>query len=438
MLHTGTLLRAELYNDYTGKSSVVTVYNANKGKHPGKLIVTNGHWWDPGPKPCGNYKVDGKVLSTEDWMDWGFGWNTGSLPMMVATMGNDNYVSTLPVLVNGKPHNDSTGPDVSGVRRSTLRTWFGVDAAGKWTVEVTTSYYTLAEITKRMLGLGIVDGMVLDGSGSSQWYDGKTRLKGDGRTIYQYLLLWFADEGGTEDKDDDKEDDTGMKIYLSPSMQPANIYAAGNTNEQAQCNRIAEAAKTALERCGFTVKKAPEGQSMQQNVSDSNAWGAELHVPIHTNAGGGAGTVVFVHGGTAAQMKYAAPIYEEVQAISPGTTEYGVRVNSGLYELKYTTATAVYVECEFHDRADLATWIIGHTAELGEAIARGICRGAGVRYIAPAASEQPEPDMPETELAREWVMAEGISDGTNPSAPCTREQAWVMLYRLTNGGNNND
>lgn len=438
MIHTGTLLRAELYNDYTGKSSVVTVYNANKDKHPGKLIVTNGHWWDPGPKPCGNYKVDGKVLSTEDWMDWGFGWNTGSLPMMVATMGNDNYVSTLPVLLDGKEHNNSLNNDTSGVRRSTLRTWFGVDAAGKWTVEVTTAYYTLTEITKRMLGLGIVDGMVLDGSGSSQWYDGKTRLKGDGRTIYQYLLLWFADEGGNDDKDDDKEDDTGMKIYLSPSMQPANIYAAGNTNEQVQCNRIAEAAKTALERCGFTVKKAPEGQSMQQNVSDSNAWGAELHVPIHTNAGGGAGTVVFVHGGTAAQMKYATPIYEEVQAISPGTTEYGVRVNSGLYELGYTTATAVYVECEFHDRADLATWIIGHTAELGEAIARGICKGAGVRYIAPAASEQPEPDMPETELARAWAMAMGISDGTNPSDPCTREQAWVMLYRMNNGGNNND
>ena len=435
MIHTGTLLRAELYNDYTGKSSVVTVYNANKGKHHGKLIVTNGHWWDPGPKPCGNYKVDGKVLSTEDWMDWGFGWNTGSLPMMVATMGNDNYVSTLPVLLDGKEHNNSLNNDTSGVRRSTLRTWFGVDAAGKWTVEVTTGYYTLAEITKRMLDMGIVDGMVLDGSGSSQWYDGKTRLKGDGRTIYQYLLLWFEDEGGTEDEDDSKEDDTGMKIYLSPSMQPANIYAAGNTNEQVQCNRIAEAAKTALERCGFTVKKAPEGQSMQQNVSDSNAWGAELHVPIHTNAGGGAGTVVFVHGGTAAQMKYAAPIYEEVQAISPGTTDYGVRVNSGLYELGYTTATAVYVECEFHDRADLATWIIGHTAELGEAIARGICRGAGVRYIAPAASEQPEPDMPETELAREWVMAEGVSDGTNPDSPCTREQVWVMLYRMNNGGN---
>ena len=438
MIHTGTLLRAEIYDDHTSPyTNVEAVYEANRGRFPGKLIVTNAHWYTVSPKlaPCGNYKVNGAVLSKEDWMDWGFGWNAGSMPVMVSTMGNDNYLSTLPVLVDGKRRDDVIDRQTASVRRSTLRTWFGVDKTGKWTVEVTTTNYTLDGIVDRMQALGIVDGMVLDGSGSSQCYDDTTYQRGDGRTIYSYLLLWFADEGGTEDKDDDKEDDTGMKIYLSPSMQPANIYAAGNTNEQVQCNRIAEAAKTALERCGFTVKKAPEGQSMQQNVSDSNAWGAELHVPIHTNAGGGAGTVVFVHGGTAAQMKYATPIYEEVQAISPGTTEYGVRVNSGLYELKYTTATAVYVECEFHDRADLATWIIGHTAELGEAIARGVCKGAGVRYIAPAASEQPEPDMPETELAREWAMATGISDGTNPSDPCTREQAWVMLYRMNNGGN---
>ena len=441
MIHTGTLLRAEIYDDHTSPyTNVKAVYEAHKNKHPGKLIVTNAHWYTVSPKlaPCGNYKVNGTVLSKEDWMDWGFGWNAGSLPVMVSTMGNDNYLSTLPVLVDGTRRDDVIDRQTASVRRSTLRTWFGVDKAGKWTAEVTTTNYTLDGIVDRMQSLGIVDGMVLDGSGSSQCYDGTTYQRGDGRTIYSYLLLWFADEGGAEDEDDSKEDDTGMKIYLSPSMQPANIYAAGNTNEQVQCNRIAEAAKTALERCGFTVKKAPEGQSMQQNVSDSNAWGAELHVPIHTNAGGGAGTVVFVHGGTAAQMKYAAPIYEEVQAISPGTTDYGVRVNSGLYELGYTTATAVYVECEFHDRADLATWIIGHTAELGEAIARGICRGAGVRYIAPAASEQPEPDMPETELARAWAMAMGISDGTNPSDPCTREQVWVMLYRLTNGGNSND
>lgn len=434
MIHTGTLLRAEIYDDHTAPyTNVKAVYEANKGKHPGKLIVTNAHWYTTSPsvKPCGNYKVNGTVLSKESWMDWGFGWNAGALPVMVSTMGNDNYLSTLPVLVGGKRRDDVIDNQTSSVQRSTLRTWFGVDKAGKWYVEVTTSNYTLHRMVDRMQAFGIVDGMVLDGSGSSQCYDGTTYQRGDGRDLYSFLLLWFAEDGGTsgDDTEDDKEEAAGMKIYLSPSAQPANNYAAGDTNEQAQCNRIAEAAKSALERCGFAVRKAPEGQGYKDSVAESNAWGADLHIPIHTNAGGGAGTVVFVHGGTAKQMQYAKPIYDEVQATSPGTTDYGVRVNSGLYELGYTTATAVYIECEFHDRADLAAWIIEHTTELGEAIARGVCIGAGVPYIAPEPKPDPEPVKSETELAREWVMATGISDGQNPDALCTREQAWVMLYR---------
>lgn len=434
MLHTGTLLRAEIYDDHIKPyTNVKAVYEANKGRFPGKLIVTNAHWYTVSPKvaPTGNYKVNGTVLSKESWMDWGFGWNAGSLPVMVSTMGNDNYLSTLPVLVDGKRRDDVIDNQTASVQRSTLRTWFGVDKAGKWYVEVTTANYTLHRMVDRMQAFGIVDGMVLDGSGSSQCYDGTTYQRGDGRTIYSYLLLWFADDGGAggDDTEDDKEEAAGMKIYLSPSAQPANSYAVGNTNEQVQCNRIAEAAKSALERCGFAVRKAPEGQGYKDSVAESNAWGADLHIPIHTNAGGGAGTVVFVHGGTAKQMQYAKPIYDEVQTASPGTTDYGVRVNSGLYELGYTTATAVYIECEFHDRADLAAWIIEHTTELGEAIARGVCIGAGVPYIAPEPKPDPEPVKPETELAREWVMATGISDGQNPDALCTREQAWVMLYR---------
>lgn len=432
MIYTGTLLRAELYDDHVKPyTNVKAVYEAHQSKHPGKLIVTNAHWYRTEPiTPVGNYKVGGTVISQQYDHALNLVWSGDARPVWSWDMNEDNAIGTIPVLVGGVRQNVS-GQD-AGVKRSTLRTWWGFDGEGQCTVEVTTRNYTLDGIIDRMQSLGIVDGVVLDGGGSSQCYDGTTHQRGDGRWLFSFLLLWFADDGGTEDDDtdDDKEEAAGMKIYLSPSAQPANSYAAGNTNEQVQCNRIAEAAKTALVRCGFAVKKAPEGQGYKENVDESNAWGADLHIPIHTNAGGGAGTVVFVHGGTAKQMQYAKPIYDEVQATSPGTTDYGVRVNSGLYELGYTTATAVYVECEFHDRADLAAWIIEHTTELGEAIARGVCKGAGVTYIAPSGSE---PGKTEAELAREWAMAHGISDGENPDSPATRGQVWTMLYRMEGG-----
>lgn len=180
------------------------------------------------------------------------------------------------------------------------------------------------------------------------------------------------------------------KIYLSPSNQDGNLYAYGNTNEMEQCNRIADAAKTALERCGFTVKKAPKGQNMNVSIAESNNWGADLHVPIHTNAGGGQGTVVFVYNNNTNNMKIADPVYQAVQSVTPGKTDYGVRPNPGLAELNGTNAIAVYIEVDFHDNADIAKWLIENPNAVGEAIAKGICKGCGITYKAPytASSEE--------------------------------------------------
>lgn len=175
------------------------------------------------------------------------------------------------------------------------------------------------------------------------------------------------------------------KIYLSPSNQDGNMYAYGNTNEMTQCNRIASAAKKALERCGFVVKKATEGQSMYKTVQESNDWGADLHIPIHTNAMNGkcGGTVVFVYNTGTANMKYATPIYNAVQAVCPGKTDYGIQANPGLYELNSTSSIAVYVECDFHDNAEIAKWIVNNTGKIGESICMGVCDAFNKEYIPP-------------------------------------------------------
>ena len=180
------------------------------------------------------------------------------------------------------------------------------------------------------------------------------------------------------------------KIYLSPSNQDGNMYAYGNTNEMEQCNRIADYAKTALERCGFTVKKAAKGQNMYVSIQESNVWGADLHIPIHTNActnngtGTAGGTIVFVYADAPANRKLADPIYKAVQAVSPGTTDYGVRPRSELAELNSTKAPAVYIEVDFHDNPPIAKWLVENPDVVGEAIAKGVCKGYGVEYVAPA------------------------------------------------------
>lgn len=195
MIYTGKLLHAELYADMVPPyTNVRAVWEAHHAEHTGHCIVTNGHWWDAGPKQCGNYKAGGRVLSRQYGEPFtGLGWSGDGLPEWVTSMdGVDNFVSTIPALVAGEVQ-DLDKYD-AGVKRAAERTWLGRTAAGEWYVEVTTDNYTLEGIVDRMERLGIVDGMVLDGSGSSQWYDGETHITGDGRTVYNYVLLWFEEK----------------------------------------------------------------------------------------------------------------------------------------------------------------------------------------------------------------------------------------------------
>ena len=172
------------------------------------------------------------------------------------------------------------------------------------------------------------------------------------------------------------------RIYLSPSDQVGNVYAAGDTNERDQCRRIADACEAALLRCGFDVIN-DQTRSMKERVAYSNSWGADLHVPIHTNAFNGKvmGTRIFYYGDNFPAGKNAAyAIFAQLAPITPGDSE-NVKAYPALYELYATNAAAVYCECEFHDVPAGARWIIDHVAEIGEAIARGICDYYNVSYV---------------------------------------------------------
>ena len=173
------------------------------------------------------------------------------------------------------------------------------------------------------------------------------------------------------------------KIYLSPSSQPENKYAYGNTNEQEQCRRIAEACAVALKHCGFDVKNGNSG-TMYTRVAESDAWGADLHVPIHTNAYNGsvAGTRIFCFSTTGEGYKAAQAVFKALAPVTPGGSE-SVSANPSLYEVYEAAAPTVYVEAEFHDVAACAKWIIENVEAIGEAIAKGICDYYKVPYVAP-------------------------------------------------------
>lgn len=170
------------------------------------------------------------------------------------------------------------------------------------------------------------------------------------------------------------------KVYLSPSDQTKNKYAYGNTNEAVQCGRIAKATKKALERNGIQVKIGHR-ISMAKKCAQSDAFDADLHVPIHTNAYNGSvsGTRMFCYNTTGEGYKACKAIFARLAKLTPGNSE-NIKVYDDLYEVRKPSAPTAYIEVDFHDVPSVAKWIIENTTAIGETIARGICDYFGISF----------------------------------------------------------
>lgn len=176
------------------------------------------------------------------------------------------------------------------------------------------------------------------------------------------------------------------KIYVSPSNQRYNLYAYGDTNEAVVCREIAGKLCAALERCGFETKTDfSDGEdAMYNRCRQSDDWGADMHICIHTNAFNGqvTGTRIFSYNYTGESYKASKCVFDALAPVTPGTSE-NITAWSALYEIRVPKAVSVYVEAEFHDVPKMAKWLIENTDTVAEAICKGICDYYKAEYVEP-------------------------------------------------------
>ena len=197
------------------------------------------------------------------------------------------------------------------------------------------------------------------------------------------------------------------KVFLSPSNQYDNHYAYGNTTEAVQCGKIAEACKAALIRNGIEVMLMHD-ESMQEKCQKSNEFGADLHVPIHTNAFNGKvmGTRMFYYADGGEGHKACKAIFSVLAPVTPGTSE-SIRADSSLYEVRVPSAPTAYCECEFHDTIEGAKFIVENATLIGESIAHGICNYFGISFKEAGSKPQPAPTpQPKPESKEEYIEME--------------------------------
>jgi len=172
-----------------------------------------------------------------------------------------------------------------------------------------------------------------------------------------------------------------VRVYISPSTQQANIGISPFGTEEAEMNKIADALIPLLLKDGrFTIKRNSPTMELSQIAADSNNFKADIHVAIHSNAGGGQGTEAYAYGPNTNSERLSKALYNQIAPLSPGA-DRGVKYNPGLYEVgNSVNTTACLIELGFHDNQKDATWLANNQQSIANALYRGICGYFGYDY----------------------------------------------------------
>jgi N-acetylmuramoyl-L-alanine amidase len=138
------------------------------------------------------------------------------------------------------------------------------------------------------------------------------------------------------------------KIYLSPSNQIKNVGVNGY-NELVQMHLLAEKVAQYLDNPMFETRISHGDWTPQQVADDSNSWGADSHLGLHSDAWkpNSQGTTAFVCTTKASTYDFAKILYKNVSEISPGK-DRGIQIRKDLCELNETNADAALLENFFH------------------------------------------------------------------------------------------
>lgn len=176
------------------------------------------------------------------------------------------------------------------------------------------------------------------------------------------------------------------KVFLSPSDhgEGKNKCLHSGCYEDKHTRPIAEACAKHLKNSGVDVKIGASNQSLTKRWNDSDAFNADLHIPIHTNAWSDPNTrylMFMFYADSEKHRKAFNAIAPEIEAIYPGNKKATFSVRKDLSEIIYPSALCVYCELGFHtNKIDCDKFI--HNADVvGKALAKGICKYFGIPFV---------------------------------------------------------
>ena len=183
-----------------------------------------------------------------------------------------------------------------------------------------------------------------------------------------------------------------MKVFISAGHGGLDSGAVANGIKEKDWNlSIALACRDELERHGVEVRMSrtkDEDDPVGDEVKECNAYGPDLAVSIHNNAGKGDGAEVF-HSHLGGKGKTLAEnILAEMVKAGQNSRGAKTRVNSSGKDyyafIRNTSCPEVIVECAFVDNATDAQILATEAKRkaMGQAVAKGVLKTLGVEYEA--------------------------------------------------------
>lgn len=331
----------------------------------------------------------------------------------------------------------------------TARSCVGLTKSGDLLLFADQSSRSLYGIAEDAVGWGCQTLLNYDGGGSTQGDFNGNKLTSS-RIVHSYLCVWTSNPATTKPNTTINTTTTKKKICIDPGHGETCLNGSpdGTYKEYEFAMDVATRLNAELQRCGFDTKMTHTNNvdiSLTERANISNNYKADFYISIHTNASGsswnaanGIETYCVALGGNA--EKFAQTVQSQLVS-DTGMTNRGVKTASYTV-LKKTDAPAILVEYGFHtNQADVVKLKTAeYRQQVAKSTAQAICAQFGVSYVVDtnSGSSGEKTDNATTstktefDLATEWAVAHGISDGSNPTDVPTRRQIWLMLYRAFN------
>ena len=201
------------------------------------------------------------------------------------------------------------------------------------------------------------------------------------------------------------------KVYLSPSNHGdgQNKCLKNGCYEDKHTRPIAEACAKYLKAAGIETKIGAKSKNMAARCKESDSFGADLYVPIHTNAASASARYLLFmfYQDNDTYRKIFNAVAPKLEAIYPGNVAAHYSARPDRVEVKTPKAKTIYCELGFHTNQTDVYEFIHDSDKVGKALADGICTYFGISAASPEEPAEDKKTISQIAAAKPAVLGKG-------------------------------